>query len=191
MHPATCNVVPRSGSRDAVRWCTTVQAANALYPRGPRSGPGCSVPVHPHLIGPMRPTHRHSSISPQSGLYGLPSLCTLFPCLGDPRVVPCFRWPAISTCRPLRPREAHRLRSSSSFTDGAGLRPEVKVSALPTSPPSDSREGQYFGAWLRFAFATTCRIARPSVGADRAFAQPQGLLLPGFQRIGHPLRRRL
>ena len=117
-----------------------------LCPRGPRSGPGYSVPVHHHLTGPMRPTHRHSSISPHSGLYGLPSLCTLFPCLGDPRVVPCFRWPAISTCRPLRPREAHRLRSSSSFTDGAGLRLEVKVSALPTSPPSDSRGGQYFGA---------------------------------------------
>jgi hypothetical protein len=92
-----------------------------LYPRGPRSGPGYSVPVHHHLAGPMRPTHRHSSISPQSGLYALPSLCARLQRLGDPRVVPCFRWPAVSTCRPLRPREAHRLHSSSFFTDGAGL----------------------------------------------------------------------
>jgi len=35
-----------------------------LYPRGPRSGPGYSVPVHPHLIDPIRPTRRHISISP-------------------------------------------------------------------------------------------------------------------------------
>ena len=35
-----------------------------LYPRGPRSGPGYSVPHHHHLIGPMRPTRRHISISP-------------------------------------------------------------------------------------------------------------------------------
>jgi hypothetical protein len=39
-----------------------------LYPRvtirGPRSGPGYSVPVHQHLIGPIRPTRRHISISP-------------------------------------------------------------------------------------------------------------------------------
>jgi hypothetical protein len=35
-----------------------------LYPRGPRSGPGYSVPVHPHLCGPMRPTRQRTSISP-------------------------------------------------------------------------------------------------------------------------------
>jgi len=46
-----------------------------LYPRGPRSGPGCVVPVHHRLTGPMRPTRRHNSISPHSGLYALPSLC--------------------------------------------------------------------------------------------------------------------
>jgi hypothetical protein len=46
-----------------------------LYPRGPRSGPGYSVPIHHHLIGPMRPTRRHIAISPQGGLYAMPSLC--------------------------------------------------------------------------------------------------------------------
>src|SRR5215469_15733054 len=40
------------------------------YPRGPRSSPGCVVPVHHRLIDPMRPTHRHSTISPHSGLFG-------------------------------------------------------------------------------------------------------------------------
>src|SRR6516162_3330167 len=46
-----------------------------LYPRGPRSGPGCVVPVHPHLTDPMRPTPRHISTSPLCDLYEMPSLC--------------------------------------------------------------------------------------------------------------------
>src|SRR5712671_4810221 len=44
-------------------------------PRGPRSGPGYSVPVRHHLIGPIRPTRRHIALSPHGGLYAMPSLC--------------------------------------------------------------------------------------------------------------------
>ena len=73
-----------------------------LYPRGPRSGPGSSVPVHPRLIGLILPARRHIPISPLFGLYQMPSLCTLRQC--DPRVVPRFRCPSSLTCRPLRPR---------------------------------------------------------------------------------------
>jgi len=47
----------------------------ALRPRGPRSGPGCSVLVRHHLIGPIRPTRGHIAISPFDGLYVMPSLC--------------------------------------------------------------------------------------------------------------------
>jgi hypothetical protein len=46
-----------------------------LYPRGPRSGPGYAVPVHLHLIGPIRPTRGHIPTSPTRGLYEMPSLC--------------------------------------------------------------------------------------------------------------------
>src|SRR5260370_37323537 len=46
-----------------------------LYPRGPRSGPGYAVPVHQHLIGPIRPTRGHIPTSPHCGLYAMPSLC--------------------------------------------------------------------------------------------------------------------
>ena len=52
----------------------------STYPRGPRSGPGCSVPVRHHLIGPIRPTRGHIAISPHSGLYATP-----FRCAGAPR----------------------------------------------------------------------------------------------------------
>jgi hypothetical protein len=47
----------------------------STYPRGPLSGPGCSVPVRHHLIGPIRPTRRRSTISPHGGLYAMPWLC--------------------------------------------------------------------------------------------------------------------
>ena len=46
-----------------------------LYPRGPRSGPGYVVPVHPRLIDPIRPTRRHIPTSPLCDLYEMPSLC--------------------------------------------------------------------------------------------------------------------
>jgi hypothetical protein len=59
----------------AVRSSTTIQAATPLYPRGPRSGPGYSVPVHHHLCGPIRPTRRHSAISLLCSLYAMSSLC--------------------------------------------------------------------------------------------------------------------
>src|ERR1017187_9429674 len=58
----------------------------STYPRGPRSGPGCSVPVRHHLIGPIRPTRGHIAISPHGGLYAMPSLCGSALLLGDPRV---------------------------------------------------------------------------------------------------------
>ena len=169
-----------------------MRAAKLLYPRGPRFGPGYAVPVHHHLPGPIRPTHRHSTTSPHSGLYALPSLCARLRRLGDPRVVPCFRWHPFSTCRPPGPREAQRLPIPSSFAADAGLRLKGKVSALPTSPHSDSRGGGPI-SWLHYGslslrpvdlFALLSELTRPS-------PSQQGLLLPGFRRIGHPLRRRI
>src|SRR5262249_44929468 len=37
-------------------------------PGGPRSGPGFAVPVHHHLLGPIRPTRGHIPTSPTCGL---------------------------------------------------------------------------------------------------------------------------
>ena len=63
----------KSGLRNSIMHRHAVEYST--YPRGPRSGPGCSVPVRHHLIGPIRPTRRHIAISPHSGLYAMPSLC--------------------------------------------------------------------------------------------------------------------
>ena len=46
-----------------------------LYPRGSRSGPGYAVPVHHHLVSPIRPTRGHTPTSPLGGLYEMPSRC--------------------------------------------------------------------------------------------------------------------
>jgi hypothetical protein len=123
---------PRSEPRGAVRWRTSVQAAVPLCPRGPRSSPGCSVPDHHHLIGPMRSTHRHISISPtrliRDALAVRPNSTPRRPASGSVLSLGIL----CQACRPLRPREADRLLVPSSFTDHAGLRLSVKVSALPT-----------------------------------------------------------
>jgi len=90
--------------------CRHLRASGVpLYPRGPRSGPGYAVPVHPHLTGPMRPTRRHIPTSPQRGLYEISSLCLTCTGLGNPRVVLSFHRCSFATCRPLRPRGTLRL----------------------------------------------------------------------------------
>ena len=61
--------------RENALMSTAVRAVQALYPRGPRSGPGYSVPVHPRLSGPIRPSCRHIPISLTRSLYKMPSLC--------------------------------------------------------------------------------------------------------------------
>ena len=50
-----------------VRLSTAIRADLLPYPRGPRSGPDFAVPVHPHLIGPIRPTRGHIPTSPTCG----------------------------------------------------------------------------------------------------------------------------
>ncbi len=46
-----------------------------LYPRGPRSGSGYSVPIPLCLFDPIRPTGKHIAISLLRNLYAMPSLC--------------------------------------------------------------------------------------------------------------------
>ena len=79
------------------------EAECSAYPRGPRSGPGCSVPVRHHLIGPIRPTRGHIAISPHCGLYAVPSLC------GSAQATRewfrAFTAHSFLACRPLQPRE--------------------------------------------------------------------------------------
>jgi hypothetical protein len=60
---------------------------SAALPQGPslRSGLCCPRPssLSLVLVGPIRPSCRHISISPQCGLYAMP-FAVRMPCLGDP-----------------------------------------------------------------------------------------------------------
>ena len=164
-----------------------------LYPRDPRSGPGYVVPVHHHLSGPMRPTCRHSSISPQCGLYALPSLCALSPRLGDPRVDPCFRWHTFSTCRPPGP-------TGSSFgclypvPSPMTLAFDQRGNGLGTSifPTLRFSWGGLFSR-LHYGSLSLRPVDLLALLSELTGFSPsqRGLLLSGFRRIDHSLRRRI
>jgi hypothetical protein len=81
------------------------------YPRGPGSGPGYHVPAHHHLLGPIRPTRRHTATSPPRDLYAVPTLCGSAPATREWfRALACC---SFLSCRPLGPRGVHGRLSSS------------------------------------------------------------------------------
>jgi hypothetical protein len=184
---------PRSKSRGAVRCAPPFKRPVPVYPRDPRSGPGYVVPVHHHLTGPMRPTRRHSSISPHCGLYALPSLCALSPRLGDPRVDPCFRWHTFSTCRPPGP-------TGSSFgclypvPSPMTLAFDQRGNGLDTSniPHPPILVGGLFSR-LHYGSLSLRPVDLLAPLSELTGVSPsqRGLLLPGFRRIDHSLRRRI
>jgi len=91
----------------------------------------------------MRPTRRHTAISPYNGLYAMPTLCGSAPATREWfRAFACCSFPLMSSSRtPGSPRQA-LFQSSRRST---GLRQKGNGSALPTSPPSASRGGQISG----------------------------------------------
>ena len=84
------------------------------------------------------------------------------------------------------------MLAPSSFADDAGLRHIGIVSALPSPPPSDSRRGSAFRGFTTVRLRYDLSICLPSLSELTGLSPSQrGLLLPGFRRIGHPLRRRI
>src|ERR1700693_2028708 len=121
----------------------------STYPRGPRSGPGYSVPVRHHLVDPIRPTRRHIAISPHGGLYAMPSLCGSASATRE--WFRAFAAHPFLACRPLRPRGV-RHRYVPELRCRHGLRRLTTGSALPILPQSVPR-GRH--SWLHwFASAT-------------------------------------
>ncbi len=110
---------------------TSVRADLPLYPRGPRSGPGYVVPIHPHLIGPIRPTRRHIQTSP-SRLIPDALAVPIRIGLGDPRLVPCFRCLLLLDMPPSATTGSPSAALTQFFTDDASLRRQFTGSALPT-----------------------------------------------------------
>src|SRR6266540_7218704 len=142
-------------------------------PQGASLRSGLCCPGPSPLIAPIRPTRRHTAISPDR------LICDAFAVrerLGDPRVVPSFRCPFLldmsSSTTPGSPSAAC---AQIFFADDTGLRPVLRNSALPMVPPSASG-GRNISGLPGSRFAATCRFAcllwriRPSLrSADRDF----------------------
>jgi hypothetical protein len=172
-----------------MRSSTAMRAALPLYPRGPRSGPGCIVPVHPHLIDPIRPTRRHSAFS---------LLAAYTPCL---RCALPPRRPATGSVLSLSTLSQHVALYDSGESSGCvhpvpspptlAFVPLVQTRHSHSSHKSVPRGGHlsklhYGSLALRPADLFTLLTDRTGLPPC-----PRGFLLPGFPRFGHPLRRRL
>ena len=78
------------------------------------------------------------------------------------------------------------------FTENAGLRLQLTVSAFPTPPHSDSGEGDCFRGLTTVRLRYDLLLCLPSLSELTRFSSSQrGRLLPGFRRFGHPRRRRI
>ena len=154
-----------------------------LHPRGPRSGPGYSVPDRHHLIGPIRPTRGHTAISPQGGLYAMPSLCGSAEATRE--WFRAFAAHSFLTCRPLRPRGVRHRYPELRCRHWPS--PNDHRLGTPNTPAIRSTRAVDFGASLvRFRYGLPG--CSPPCTDQTGTSSLRGLLLPGFQRIGLPPR---
>ena len=157
-----------------------------------RFTPGALAPVR---VIVSRPIHTYSAPSVplastsrfhRHGLYEVSSLYVVSQRLGDPRVVPCFRWLFSIGMSSSKTPGSRPAAPTQSFTDHTGLRPFRTVSALPS--PSTLR----FSWRSRFRGLTTVRMrynlptCSPPVGADQALAQPTGTFTSGLSTDWSP-----
>jgi len=162
--------------------------SSTAKPQGPSLRSGLCCPGPSLLIGPIRPTRRHSETSPPCDLYPLPSL---YPTgLSDLRVVPCFHCCSFSACRPLRPRGVHRLHTPSFFADDAGLHRASNCSALPT-PHHPLPVGLPFRGSIGSLALRPVELLASLADPTGVSSSRQRRLLSGFRRVGHPSRRRV
>jgi hypothetical protein len=172
------------------RLSTAMRAAEIpLCPRGPRSGPGSVVPVHHHLLGPIRPTRRHIATSPPGGLYATPSLCRSASATRER--FRAFAARSFPTCRPLRPRGARRRL----------IRPLAPPTTLAFASSGQARRSRPAPTirfkWVpQFRGFTGSHLLRPvellaSLTDPTGSPQPQRRIRPGFRHVGHPSCRRI
>src|SRR6202035_3220208 len=137
-------------------WVTTHR------PRGPRSGPACSVPVRHYLIGLIRPTRRHIAISPHGGLYAMPSLCGSAEATRE--WFRAFTAHSFLACRPLRPRGVrHRESRYSMPTLAFAECPPARHSRHSRNP---FRAGGRFRGFTGSLPLQPARLLAPLYGSD-------------------------
>ncbi len=158
------------------------KAECSAYPRGPRSGPGFSVPVR--QLNRPHPSHSwaHRDFTAQRLIRGAFAVRER---LGDPRVVPSFS----CTFLPGMPPSPTPGSLTSIF-------PELRCQHWPS--PNDHRFGtpntpairstravDFVASLLRFRYGLPGCLP-PCTDQTGYFPSHRGLLLPGFQCIGFP-----
>src|ERR1035441_4791798 len=162
-----------------------------LYPRGPRSGPGYVVPVHPHLTDPIRPTRGHIQISPSRGF--IPDAFAVH-AVGMPRQPTTGSELSLMLFHNMSPSETTGNPSvayTQYFTEDAGLQLQITVSAFPSSSHSDSGEGKF--SRLDYGSLALRPVAWLALLSEQTGFAPslRGRLHPGFRSVWSPPRRRI
>jgi hypothetical protein len=145
-------------------WCAGAPPCERplpLYPRGPRSGPSYVVSVHPHLIGPMRPTRRPSSISRTSLIRAVFAVRLNRP----PRRPASGSVLSLAVlCRHVALRDHGKPVGCLYPVPSPTTRPSTICESLGTSNlphPPILVEASIFEAYLRFAFAYNLPTCSP------------------------------
>jgi hypothetical protein len=117
----------------------------SLYPRGPCSGPGYSVPVPLRLIDPIRPSGGTSRLR-RTAVY---TRCLRCACSSVPRRPTTGSELSLMVFRNLSSSETtgnFPAALTQYFTGNTGLRHGLNVSAFPSPSHSDSGEAVLFAA---------------------------------------------
>jgi hypothetical protein len=154
---------PQARLRTATKWVST-------YPRGPRSGSGCHVPLHHHLIGPICPARRHIVISPHGGLYAMPSLCGSTSATRER--FRAFTARSFLACRPLRPRGVHHRQFQVSDV-GVAFAVSRAARHSQKSAIRFTRAVIFEATWFTQSLRPA-RLLAPLYGSDRHSSRPTG-----------------
>jgi hypothetical protein len=169
---------------------TSVRATSVALPQGP------SLRSELFCLGPStlnRPHPPHLWAHPDFTALRLirDALAVRFR-LGDPQLVPCFRWLSSIDMSSSGTPGSSSAAFTQSFADDVGLRPVRKVSALPSTPTlrfswGDAISGLNYGLHS----LQPVDLLAPLSELTRFSPSRRGLLLLGFRRFGHPPRRQI
>jgi hypothetical protein len=177
--------------RDDALMNTSVRADSAALPQGLSLRSGLFCPGPSSLSQPHPPQLRAHPDFTAWRLIRDAFAVHIRICLGAPRLVLSFHQCSFTTCRPLPTTGNPSAVYTQYFTENAGLQLAMKVSAFPSSSHSDSGEGCF--SRLDYSSLALRPVALLALLSEltRFASSHRGRLLPGFQRFGHPLRRRI
>jgi hypothetical protein len=182
--------IPCSGS--GAVWPTQHLHASGfpLYPRGPRSDR-----VMLSRSSPLnRPHASHSSAHPDFASSRFIRDALAVPNNTRPRQPTSGSELSLMVFRNMSPSETpgnFPVALTQCFTGNSGLRHGANVSAFPSSSHSDPGEGAISGLNHGSLALRPVALPVPLSEQTRLASSPRGRLHPGFQRLGHPRRRRI